>query len=259
MSDPLQLSPPSSPGLAVYPRGATFGPRMMRDFEFVWMVEGDAQYRWGDLIEPAPQGSVVLCRPGARDFFQWDKHRRTRHAYFHFQIQKSPASWGPPGSWPLVRPVVDGDLLRPLFRHLLTWHGKGDANLERLTMRHMLTAFVTGQHTCNDVPHDLLPPAALLRPSAVHPANCARNFRPAALRHCPSCSGGIFPPRFGRGHINCRHLSPNPRHSSLAAGWYFTRANAIVAPRGDPALSPFARYIAHDCNSFKARQNFLAP
>jgi len=168
MSEPLHLTPPSPPGLAIYPRGATFGPRTMRDYEFVWMVEGDAEYRWGDRTEAAPQGSVVLCRPGARDFFQWDRLRRTRHAYVHFQIIRAPAAWGPPASWPLVRSPVEGDVLRPLFRHLLTWHGKGHAHLERLTLLHMLTAFVTGQHTCNDVPHDLLPPAVEAALSYMH-------------------------------------------------------------------------------------------
>jgi AraC-like DNA-binding protein len=140
----------------------------MRDYEFVWLIEGDAEYRWGDLVVAAPQGSVVLCRPGAQDFFQWDRHRRTKHAYFHFQIGHFPAAWGPRQSWPLVQPAIEGDVLRPLFRHLLTWHGRGDAELERLTMRHMLTAFVTGQHTCIDVPHDVLPPAVELALAHVH-------------------------------------------------------------------------------------------
>jgi len=158
MSISLHLSPPSATGIAIYPPGATFGPRTIRDYEFVWMIEGDAEYRWGDWMVEAPQGSVVLCRPAARDFFQWDKRRRTKHAYFHFNILRAPKSWGSRQSWPLVRTGVEGDVLRPLFRHLLTWHYKGDRRLELLTMQHMLTAFVTGQHTCDDVPGDILPP-----------------------------------------------------------------------------------------------------
>jgi AraC family transcriptional regulator len=168
MSDFAQMTLPSATGIATYPAGATFGPRTMRDFEFVWMIEGDAEYRWGDQVVAAPRGSLVLCRPGARDFFQWDKDRRTKHAYFHFQIRRSPKAWGPREAWPLVRTGADGDVLRPLFRHLLTWHGKGDEQLERLTMQHMLMAFVTGQYTCDDVPQDILPPAVERALAHVH-------------------------------------------------------------------------------------------
>jgi hypothetical protein len=30
-------------GLAVYPPGATFGPRRLQDFEFVWLLQGTAE------------------------------------------------------------------------------------------------------------------------------------------------------------------------------------------------------------------------
>ena len=44
----LTFSLPTNHGLATYPAGAAFGPRIMRDFEFVWIMEGDVEYRWGD-------------------------------------------------------------------------------------------------------------------------------------------------------------------------------------------------------------------
>ena len=178
MRDSLILTAPSVAGVAVYPPGAAFGPRNMIDFEFVWMIEGDAEYRWGNQVVAAPRGSVVLCRPGARDFFQWDKRRRTKHGYFHFHVRRAPSTWGPPRNWPLVRPGVEGDVLRPLFRHLLTWHRRGDPQLELLTMRHMLTAFVTGEHTCEDVPGDILPPAVEKAMAHVH---ATLDADPAAL------------------------------------------------------------------------------
>jgi hypothetical protein len=168
MRDSLLLTSASSVGVATYPAGATFGPRKMRDFEFVWLIEGDAEYRWGDQIAAVPQGSVVLCRPGADDFFRWDKQQRTKHAYFHFEIRGAPAAWGSRTTWPLVRRGVEGDVLRPLFRHLLTWHGKGNRQLQRLTMQHMLTAFITGEYTCDDVPRDILPPAVEKALAHVH-------------------------------------------------------------------------------------------
>lgn len=58
-----------------------------------------------------------------------------------------------------MRSPVEGDVLRPLFRHLLTWAGRGDPLLIRTTMAHMLTSFVTGEIAGRDVPQEMLPEA----------------------------------------------------------------------------------------------------
>ncbi len=76
----VELSAPRTWGFANYPPGATFGPRLLTDYEFVWMTEGDAQYRWGAQDVDAPQGTVLLGRPGVTDFFQWDARRPTQTA-----------------------------------------------------------------------------------------------------------------------------------------------------------------------------------
>src|SRR5262249_5781894 len=119
---------------------AEFGPRRMRDYEFVWMIEGDAEYTWAGKKVAAPEGSIVLCRPGAIDAFRWDPVKPTKHGYYHFQIHSLPRGWPKTEQWPLVRMPEEGDTLRPLFRHLLTWWGTGNELLCRLTMAHMLTA-----------------------------------------------------------------------------------------------------------------------
>jgi AraC-like DNA-binding protein len=152
----LKLSLPTGYGVAVYPPGATFGPRQMKDYEFVWLIEGDAEYRWADTTVQAPEGSIVLCRPGQTDFFRWDTRRRTRHGYYHFTIQSIPKDWPAEKLWPLVRIPSEDDILRPLFRHLLTWWQKGNPLLCQLTMAHMLTAFVCGETSSGDVPRDAL-------------------------------------------------------------------------------------------------------
>jgi AraC family transcriptional regulator len=153
----LELSLPILAGVATYPAGATFGPRVTRDFEFVWVIEGDVEYRRDGKAVPLGPGSVLLCRPGSTDFFRWDEDRRTRHGYFHFEVISIPDDWPPPEEWPLVRPPVEGDVLRPLFRHLLTWSGRGDPLLLRATMAHMLASFVTGEIAGKALPRDALP------------------------------------------------------------------------------------------------------
>jgi AraC-like DNA-binding protein len=153
----LRITPPTHSGVATYPAGATFGPRAMRDYEFVWIIDGDCEYRWADQTLPAPAGSIVLCRPGETDFFRWDPHRRTQHAYFHFGVQRFPKHWPRLADWPLVRASEPGDVLQSTFRHLLRWISTGDAGLIRLSVAQLLTSFVLGQTATGDIPRDALP------------------------------------------------------------------------------------------------------
>ncbi len=153
----LKLSLPGAHGVVTYPAGATFGPRVNRDYEFVWIIEGDCEYRRGKQVFPAPSGSIVLCRPGDTDFFRWDTDRRTQHAFFHFNIEKWPKSWPKEADWPLIRLAVDGDILRPVFRHVLRYARGGDSDLLRLSMAQLLASFVLGQIDTGDIPRDALP------------------------------------------------------------------------------------------------------
>jgi len=157
MTADLRLSLPTAHGIVTYPAGATFGPRAMGEYEFVWVIEGDSEYRWGKQTVPAPAGSIVLCRPGAIDFFRWDRDRRTQHAYFHFNLQRTPKHWPKQDLWPLVRQTTDGDILRPAFRHVLRYVNGGEPELVRLSMAQMLTSFVLGQIDTGDIPRDTLP------------------------------------------------------------------------------------------------------
>lgn len=198
-----------TPAVAAYPAGATFGPRRLRDWEFVWMIEGDAVYRRGDEAPDAPQDSIVLCRPGATDSFRWDPVRRTRHAYFHFDVRGSfPPEWPAPDDWPLVRMPADGeaDLLRPLFRHLLSAAGAGgDPTQMRLLALSLLAAFATGRTAAggvdkpplpepvaramaflarrlDDAPADPIPLADIARAACVTPEYLCRLFKSATGR-----------------------------------------------------------------------------
>ncbi len=108
-------------GLVTQPAGATFGPRTMRDFELVWIIEGNVVYHADDQTVACPPGSITLSRPGMRQAFTWDAHQPTRHAYVHFEVEAWPASWPAPRQWPLVRAMPEGDVVRPLMRYVLSW------------------------------------------------------------------------------------------------------------------------------------------
>lgn len=144
--DELDVSAPRSGGVALYPPGATFGPRRMREWEFVWMMQGDARYRRNEQEAEAPEGSVVLCRPDATDWFEWDTRRETRHAYFHFDVASLPAVWRCV-EWPLARTDAPGDLLIPMFRFLAARINRVDETQAKLTIGAMLAAFLTGDRS----------------------------------------------------------------------------------------------------------------
>ena len=107
----------------------------------------------------APEGAIVLCRPEAEDFFRWDPESRTRHGFFHFQIEQFPGDLPPPTEWPLVHNPPEGDIVRPLFRYLLTGMGKGPDLPHRLALAQMVAAFVTGDLAGDDVPGAVWPEA----------------------------------------------------------------------------------------------------
>jgi AraC-like DNA-binding protein len=159
----LRVALNSGANIAVYPPGATFGPRQMRDFEFVWLLEGDAEYRFeisGQQQEVTlPKGTLLLCQPGRRDQFIWDRTKRTRHGYFHFDLIERQPPWPEPSSWPSTRPMVAGDLLDTLTKQLVNWSATGFAPQRDLMASLLLAAFITGETQAGEVPHQRPPDA----------------------------------------------------------------------------------------------------
>jgi AraC-like DNA-binding protein len=96
--------------LADYPPGATFGPRRMRDYEFVWLLRGSAAWTVDDDQHVLRPGLLALAQPGLVDHYQWDRDRASTHAYVHFGLTGVDQLRRP---WPRVRsfaalPVLDG-------------------------------------------------------------------------------------------------------------------------------------------------------
>ncbi|TDE09067.1 helix-turn-helix transcriptional regulator [Jiangella asiatica] len=116
----VRLVPRLGPTVADYPPGSTFGPRLARTYEFVWILSGSATWLWDGMTVPLAPGTLLLVRPGMRDTFRWDRRRPTRHAYVHFRLSGPAAS---AVEWPIVRDLTARpDPMGALCQYLL-WLG----------------------------------------------------------------------------------------------------------------------------------------
>jgi hypothetical protein len=102
---PLASLHVSRGGVGVYPPGATFGPRHMTDYEFVWIIEGGATACYDEHRIEAPPGTVLLCRPGMTDTYEWSPKGKSVHGFFHFTFKPGPG-WPPIHSWPLAHKTL---------------------------------------------------------------------------------------------------------------------------------------------------------
>ena len=138
----------AAPNIAVYPPGARFGPRDLREWEFVWLLEGDAIYRWQSATDngeiEVPRDSLLLCRPDTRDEFEWDATHRTRHGFFHFELQNAPDAWADHSTWLHARALQSDDICAELCRHIITYRGHDNAQTDAAATL-LLAAFVSNQ------------------------------------------------------------------------------------------------------------------
>lgn len=137
-----------SAGTMSYPPGATFGPRLLTDFELVWIISGDSRaYQDGREIA-APAGTVLLQRPGTRDAYDWATDCTTLHAFIHFGCRRPGPGWPPPAAWAIRRSPSPDSLILTLFRFILGLH---DTATDQATpvllpaLELLLRAFVSGQ------------------------------------------------------------------------------------------------------------------
>lgn len=120
-----------------YPVGSTFGPRILDDWELLWIIHGGALWHAnGHRLELHP-GDVGLAAPGTADRFEWDTERTTRHGYLHFV---APTDWrrvsmgsGSGATTPHIRHVTKEDPVWSLLTYLLWLAGTPDG--ERWTIQ----------------------------------------------------------------------------------------------------------------------------
>ncbi|NNM88925.1 MAG: AraC family transcriptional regulator [Phycisphaerae bacterium] len=160
-------------GRAEYPAGASLGPRRMVDYELVWIMRGNVRYQHNSSLFEAPPGSIILSRPGVQERYIWDAQGITNHAFFHFELKNIPDAFGRPASWPVLKAMPDGDIIRPLFEMLamalessqipsVTWIKLAET---------IVAAFIAGPVQCQ--------PAAMV--ALPHPVRLAMEWAKQAL------------------------------------------------------------------------------
>jgi AraC-like DNA-binding protein len=149
-------------GIAAYPAGSTFGPRLLYDFQFLSVIEGKSTAQFDNTRIEALPGTILLGRPGMTDRYDWDRDRRSLVSFLHFSFDYSTPEWPPLKEWPLAHQMNANDILRPLFRYAIGLAPSAIPQRIQLlesTVTLMLHAFLTGQTAVAPEPFGELPEA----------------------------------------------------------------------------------------------------
>lgn len=112
------------PTLVEFPPAASFGPRELQDYEFVWLLRGSATCTIDTPGLPQRQfdlapGRLLLSQPGMTDEYHWTPHAVSQHAYVHFSLAADVAP-DTRSAWPLTRALTADDPMASICRYL-TW------------------------------------------------------------------------------------------------------------------------------------------
>ncbi|GAA3732083.1 hypothetical protein GCM10022239_05780 [Leifsonia bigeumensis] len=158
---PLRIRP-QPVRVADYLPAETYGPRVLHDYEFVWLLSGSAQWRVEERAAAGGgptrhehdlrPGMLALARAGTTDSYRWDSRRASSHAFVHFEVE-SRGLLGPESDWPLIQTMTGNEPLAGLCSYLLNL-ANDDSREARLRSEEIVTLlldiFVRGP----------LPPAA---------------------------------------------------------------------------------------------------
>jgi AraC-like DNA-binding protein len=212
-------------GVATYPPGGTFGPRLLFDFEFLWIMEGSAKCNFDGQVFDAPAGTVLLGRPGITDRYDWDTHRRTILAFFHFSFDYSEGDWPPLNQWPILRTMALEDILRTLFRYVIGLARTNIPDKEVLleaAVALMLRSHLNGQSAVLLDPHQRLPDAIQKALKAIREALAQDPTPPITLKSLaqaahvsPEYLCRLFRRHLNLGPLECAGLARLERATSL--------------------------------------------
>jgi len=75
---------PQRAALAEYPAGAVLPPRIITDWELVWMLRGHARFLSDRGSVGLERHDLLLIPPNVAHSFVWDTRGPSRHGYLHF-------------------------------------------------------------------------------------------------------------------------------------------------------------------------------
>jgi AraC-like DNA-binding protein len=93
-------------GEVTYPPGGTFGPRLQRSLQLVFVHDGSARVTVDGDELTVGAGSAALLLPGRLEHFQFSRVRETRHSWVHF--------WSAPGDESLLRRAAEARRVSPI-------------------------------------------------------------------------------------------------------------------------------------------------
>jgi AraC-like DNA-binding protein len=212
-------------GIAGYPPGAAFGPRLLYDFEFIWVIKGSAKVELDQHRFEAPAGAVLLGRPGMTQRFDCDSRTRSIHAFLHFSFDYSTPDWPPLNQWPVVRQIAGEDIVRPLFRYVIGLAQGASGNSPQLlesAVTLMLQSFLSGRTAIVSEPQEDLPSAVQKTLAAIRRALAQTPPSPLTLQHLahaahvtPEHLCRLFRRHLNMGPLECVGLARLERAASL--------------------------------------------
>lgn len=211
-------------GTATYPPGSRLAVRRLRDYEFVWILEGDVVWHRPGEDRSVRPGTILLATPASADGYTWDPHHRTRHAYFHFTLH-DPDHQVVPADLPDARTDPDA-ILRPLFRHVVGLLADNEPTSRSLAedLARSLLAVFAGPVRAPTARPPLPPPVARAlahvaskwESGRLEPVSMAELARHADVS--PAHLSRQFAARFGQPPIRALRLLRMGRAADLLAG-----------------------------------------
>jgi AraC family transcriptional regulator len=143
-------------GEVVYQPGELLKPRLLSDYELVYIISGSAEYRVSERVWQVPSGSFVLGLPGSRESYIWDREQRTRHAFFHFGMKNMPPEWPKEPDWPRVcckPPRFSVSLFEHLIQHIFRhsdWPAVSPSPKYGMMVELLLDSLICDETLCSD-------------------------------------------------------------------------------------------------------------
>ena len=108
-------------GITIDPPSASYSLRVPENYEFIWIMEGDAVVHFDQQVIQATKGTVLLRRANVRGLFEWSEKKRTVHAYIQFDLDPKHRAMLSKSSVPSFRKLPKtSEIHRPMFGYLLS-------------------------------------------------------------------------------------------------------------------------------------------